>query len=235
MATTAVITQPTYMPWLGYFEQVARADVFVFLDSVQFVRRNWDSRNRLKGKDGRCMWLTVPVMAHRRSAPMSAIRISPDQPQWRKKHLRSIQVHLGAAPYFEPNFPYIGDWINGDHEHLADLNIAGIKLFARLLGLAPRFMRSSELNAQGDRTALLVNICKQVGADRYYSSFGAKVYMEKEEHLFAEAGIDLAYQTWEHPTYRQLGDDFVSHLSVVDALMNIGAAATRAHIVATQS
>jgi WbqC-like protein family len=231
MARTAVITQPTYLPWLGYFEQIARADVFVFLDIVQFERRSWQCRNRLKGTNGQPFWLTVPVMAHPRTACLPEIRLAPDHPQFHRKHLRSIQMHLGSAPYFHDIFPHVQHWINTKHEYLVDLNIAGIRMLSELLGLSPLFVRASELNPQDHRTRLLANLCQQVGAERYYSSAGSKAYMEEEEELFAEVGIQLVYQDWKHPIYTQCGGGFVSHLSALDALMNIGPQAVRSLLV----
>ena len=225
---TAVIAQPTYLPWLGYFELIARADVVIFLDTVQFEKQSWQCRNRLKGSDGKPFWLTVPLMNHSLATPLREIRISPHQESWRKKHLRSIEVHLGAGPYFQQLFPSLQQWLNTEYDYLADLNIDGIKMFSELLALSPRFVRASALNPKGHKTELVVGLCRQVGADHYYSSAGSKAYLD--ERLFAEAGIRLTYQTWEHPLYAQRGKDFVSHLAVVDALMNIGPQSTRALI-----
>jgi hypothetical protein len=227
---TAVITQPTCLPWLGYFEQMARADVFVFLDVVQFVERSWHSRNRLKGSDQTPFWLTVPVRAHPQATRLQDIQISRDQPKWRQKHLRSIQMNLGSAPYFASLFPEVSEWINTQYEYLVDFNIAGIRLFARWLDLSPEFVRASTLDPEGQRTHLLVNLCRRLGAPRYYSAAGASGYMDEEKHLFLEAGIEVFYQDWMHPTYPQRGDGFLSHLSALDALMNIGPKATRALI-----
>jgi len=229
-ARTAVITQPTYMPWLGYFEQIANADVFVFLDTVQFVARSWHNRNRLKGSDGQHFWLTVPIAAHPQATRLVDIRISADQRQWRLKHLRSIQTHLGSAPYFQDVFPKLEEWITGEYEYLVDLNMAGIRMVSNLLELFPQFVRASELTPEGHKSSLLASLCKQVNANRYYSSAGSKVYMEEENYPFAEAGIEVVYQAWEHPMYVQRGVDFISHLSVVDALMNIGPQAARSLI-----
>ncbi len=232
MGRTAVITQPTYLPWLGYFEQIARADVFVFLDTVQFVKRSWHSRNRLKGSQGEPFWMTVPVMAHSQTARLLEIRISPGQSNWQRKHLRSIQMQLGAAPHFQAVFPFVEKWLGVGYGYLVDLNIAGIKMLSEVLGLAPQFVRASELISDGNKSRLLVSLCKSVGADHYYSAAGSKEYMEAEEEkrCFDEAGIQVTYQSWKHPSYPQQGNGFVSHLSVLDALMNIGPQATRALI-----
>ena len=233
MGRTAVIAQPTYLPWLGYFELIATADVVVFLDTVQFEKQSWQCRNRLKGSNGQPFWLSVPLMEHALATSLREIRISPKQGTWRKKHLRSIEIQLGAGPYFRELFPRVQTWLNTEYEYLADLNIDGIKMFSEMLALSPRFVRASELNPKGHKTELVVDLCRQVGADRYYSSAGSKEYLE--ERLFTETGVELTYQAWEHPTYRQRGDGFVSHLSALDALMNIGPQATHALITGAGS
>ncbi|WP_072016413.1 WbqC family protein [Neosynechococcus sphagnicola] len=235
MSRTVVITQPTYMPWLGYFEQISRADVFIFLDTVQFVQRSWHSRNRLKGSNGQPFWLTVPVVSHAQKTPLLDIKISPHQSQWREKHLSTIQTYLGSTPYFAKIFPLVQSWLNTEHTYLVDLNISGIKLFSQFLGLSPQFMKASDLMPNGNRTQLLLNLCQQVGATSYYTSAGSSAYMAPEEHLFADAGIELKYQSWEHPVYSQWGSGFTSHLSALDVFANIGADVTRSYILPTDS
>lgn len=228
---TAVITQPTYLPWMGYFEQIARADTLVFLDTVQFVRRSWHSRNRLVAADGNPFWLTVPVAAHPRETTMKEIRISREDGKWRHKHLQSIAIHLRKAPYFDMLFPLFETWLNRDHEFLVDLTTSGILLIAGLLNLRPRILRASSLDAGGSRAELLLNICRQIGATQYYSASGSRVYLADEEHRFQRVGIDVEYQAWTPPSYPQQCANFVSHMSVVDALMNIGPDAVRELLV----
>jgi hypothetical protein len=232
MPVTVVIMQPTFLPWLGYFELMARADKFVFLDTVQFEKQSWQSRNRLKSVQGEPFWLTVPLAAHDLKTPISQIRLAANWQQWRKKHLGSIRTSLGSTPFFQEIFPRIESWLETDFNRLAELNIAGIRLFAELLELTPQFFRTSELNFSGVKTEMLVNLCRQLDATRYYSPPGSKEYME--ENLFADNQIELVYQTWPHPVYRQRGEPFVSHLSALDALMNIGSAATRKLLFAAQ-
>lgn len=226
MSCTVVITQPTYLPWLGYFEQMARADKFVFLDNVQFERRSWQCRNRLKDAREEPFWLTVPLQAQPQSTLIQDIRISTDQARWRQKHLAAIRTCFATAPFFPSVFPAIQKWLEDDHALLADLNIAGIRLFAELLGLRPEILRASDLGCTGRKTELLVNLCRAVGATHYYSALGSQAYLD--EPLFAAHQISVSFQTWVHPTYPQVGTTFISHLAAVDALMNLGPAATRA-------
>jgi WbqC-like protein family len=225
MPCTVVIMQPTFLPWLGYFELMARADKFIFLDTVQFEKQSWQSRNRLKSVQGEPFWLTVPLAAHELNTPIHQIRLASNWKQWRKKHLGSIRTNLGAAPFFKEIFPRVAAWLETDFELLAELNIAGVRLLAEMFSLSTDFFRTSHMTLAGTRTELLVNLCRQFGATRYYSPLGSKEYME--EDLFAANQIELVYQTWPHPVYSQRGGPFVSHLSALDALMNIGPAAAR--------
>ena len=225
--SVTVITQPNYLPWLGYFEQVVRADTFIVLDCVQFEKREWQNRNRLKGSNGSPFWLTVPVQKAERGILINNVKIAERNQGWCKKHLQSIERHLRSAPYFKDVYSTVSTWLQIDYETLLDLNLSGIKLFAQLLGIQTTFVLASELAPVGRKTELLVDLCRKTNANVYYSSLGAKEYMLADEHMFAEAGISLQYQRWQHPEYRQLYGTFVSHLSIIDALANVGVCRTK--------
>jgi hypothetical protein len=226
---TVVIQQPTYLPWMGYFDLVAQADIFVFLDSVQFERRSWQSRNRLRSAAGQPFWLTVPVEKAPRETIIRDIKIVRRELDWTRKHLNSIKMSLGRAAFYETYRHIVDDWINHDVLLLSELNIALITDIARLLGFTPLFVRSSDLAVAGRKASLIMDICKLLGATRYYSAQGSSGYLS--EDAFRCEGIDLEYQSWQHPEYKQAGKGFVSHLSVIDALTNIGAEQTRAFIL----
>lgn len=225
---TAVITQPTYLPWLGYFEQIKRADVFVMLDTVQFEKQSWQNRNRLKSGNGDTFWLTVPVAKQPLETLLLDVRIAPQEQRWRVKHLRSIQGALGGAPFFQEIFPRVEAWLRTPHESLVDLNVAGIELFCEYLELAPEKVRSSQLASRGSKAELVANICREVGATRYLANAGSRDYIEQDRHYFDDAGVKVEFQDWPHPTYAQQGPGFVSHLPAIDAFMNLGPAAVRA-------
>lgn len=222
MKLTAVITQPTYLPWLGYFEQMRRADVFVFLDSVQFERRSWQCRNRILDARGEPEWLTVPLKHQPRETAIRDILITAERPEWAADHLRRLEERLGHAPHFAAVHAAIAPILGNPPAHLAELNIALIRALAARLGLAPRFLRSSELPVVGTKADLLIALLRHVGATDYYSAAGSASYLDEARDRFAAAGIAYAYQTWEHPCYEQDGNPFVSHLSAVDALARLG-------------
>jgi hypothetical protein len=223
--TTVVISQPNYLPWLGYFERMARADIFVFLDDVQFERRSWHSRNRLRSATADPFWLTVPVKSMPRNTRIIDMAISDTNTTWRATHINSIRHSLGAAPHFSSTFNMLEKWLATDQAMLAELTISGTMIIANLLGLRPTFIRSSELRCVGTKSARLLELCNYVGATKYYSAAGSRDYLDLD--LFARNSIAVEFQSWQHPPYRQCGSSFVPYLSAIDAIMNIGTAETR--------
>jgi len=218
---TVVITQPTYLPWLGYFRLMKEADVFVFLDNVQFERRSWQCRNRIKCPR-KPIWLTVPTL-HENQCLIKDVTIDNTKP-WQRKHWKSIKSCYGKAPHFNTYAAFFEEVYNRRWVKLASLNIYIIKYLASQLGLSPTFIRSSRLGVGAKRTPLLLNICEMLNADRYLSSIGAKQYMEEDgaKELFGKAGIAVEFFQFNHPVYPQLFGEFISELSVVDYLFNCG-------------
>jgi hypothetical protein len=222
---TVAIQQPTYLPWLGYFEQIARSDVFVFLNCVQFERHSWQNRNRLRTVAGQPYFLTVPIERAPLETLIRDVSILRRNQTWVRKHLLSMQASLRHAPYYEKIRPIVERWIVHDVSLLADMNIALITDFVRLLGLKTKLVLASDLGVTGSKTDLVIDICRALNADHYYSAAGSAEYLDTAR--FAEHGMTVAFQDWAHPQYHQVGAGFVSHLSIVDALMNVGADETR--------
>lgn len=216
--------QPTYLPWLGYFALIASADVFVFLDSVQFDKRSWQQRNRVKGPQG-AVWLTVPVLAKGRfEQTIADVRIDTGS-RFADKHCATLRHAYGKAPFFASWSDRLFAHIGAGHERLAELDIALIREIADGLGLAPQFLRSSALAADGSKDDLLAAVCQEVGARRYLSPAGAADYLGPGNAL-ERAGIDVAFSDFRHPVYPQRHGPFVEGLSVADALFMVGDAAS---------
>jgi len=218
------IMQPTYWPWIGYFELVAQSSVFVFLDSAQFVKGSWHSRNRLKGNNDQPFWLSVPVQSAPLKTPLSEVRIAPQNLNWRKDHQNSILTHLGSAPFYAQLKPVVDRVLSSPYERLTELTVASVRAIAELIGVDSTFALASELGCVGKKSTLLIDICQRFNATRYYSPAGSADYMEAETGLWDAAGISVDFQDWRHPVYPQRGTAFVSHLSVLDAIANVGAA-----------
>lgn len=223
MGLTVSITQPTYLPWLGYFDLISRADVFVLLDTVQFEKQSWQSRNRIRTKNGVVHWITVPIKHSSLDTVIRDTEIAPNPNTWRRKHASTIQQNLGRAPYYDELFEIFNPIIqDGKQTLLADLNFDFISAVAHGLKLDTQIVRSSELSISGDRIEFLLSICQYYGASCYYSNAGSSAYLEPERPRFSREGVNIMYQDWTHPQYSQVGDGFLSHLSCIDALACMG-------------
>ena len=210
--------QPTYLPWMGYFDLIDQSDIFVFLDNVQFEKQSWQQRNKIKTRQGE-IWLTVPVLQSL-GQKINEVKINNNS-NWKEKHWKSIKYNYNKAPYFKTYFKFFEETYNTDWQYLVDLNIHIIKWVCNQLNIKKDFIKSSDMGIEGKKTDLLVNICKKLNADTYLSPLGSAVYIEKN-NLFEREGIKLEYQHFEHPIYKQLWEDFVPHISVIDLLFNEG-------------
>lgn len=217
---TAVIMQPTYLPYLGYFQLMSAASVFVCLDDVQFARRSWQSRNRILTAQGELM-LTVPVKKHDRETPIHAIQIDDSQP-WRDKHLAAIRHAYGKRPFFGQGWAFVSEQLTRERDGaLADLTCGLAQAAAGELGIAPEFVRASDLQAPGARSEHLLAICRAVEADNYVSPMGSADYME-EDGVFQAAGFPARFQPFQLVEYPQGREPFTPYMGFVDALMNVG-------------
>ena len=216
------ILQPVYLPWLGYFEQMALADHFVFLDDVQYTRHDWRNRNRIKCASGP-MWLTVPVMKHQRSALINEILIN-DAQNWRRKQLRSIEFNYEKCGYFRPFFDELKHLLLQPVRHLFELDIRLISLLGRYLEIATPTSASSAVEkgpgSSGDKNQRIIELCRYHRAEILYDGASAAAFIDTDR--FRKAGIDVVFQAYEHPVYEQPHGDFVSHLSAIDLIMSKG-------------
>jgi hypothetical protein len=211
--------QPQYLPWLGYFDKMAQVDCFVVLDNVQFKKNEWQNRNRIKAASG-WQWLTVPVL-HRFPQRICEVRVDERAP-WRKKHLQALRSSYSGTPFFEVHRPFFEEIYARDWALLADLNMAALRYLAEALGIRPKLLLASSLPARDGRTERLVDICRALGADTYVSGVGARAYLDVG--CFEAAGIAVAFQTFQCPSYPQRFGPFAPDLSVVDLLFNCGEA-----------
>jgi hypothetical protein len=218
------VMQPTYLPWLGYFDLMDQVDVFVLLDDVQFSRQSWQQRNRVKGASG-LVWLTVPVLHKgRHGQRIDETRVS--DPRFSRKHVRTLETEYAKAPYADEHLPAIRQlFAQGEPwESLVELNTAVIGWLAEALGIETRVTRASSLSTRGERRYHVPDICRALGGTHYLSPLGAADYLLGELSSYEEQDLVVAFQNYEHPTYRQLHGEFVPFASAVDLLLNEGPA-----------
>ena len=217
------ICQPTYLPWLGYFDLIDQVDIFVLLDNVQFQRQSWQHRNRLKTPSG-LHWLTVPVKFRGRfGQPINQVEIR-DTEFWRN-HLRSIELNYRRTPFFNNYFEELSSRLRQSCSPgalMADLDIQLIRWFMNVLGIRTSVLLSSHLEPRGRRMELLANICHSLGAKEYVSPLGSAAYLLQEIDVLLDKGIDVGFQHYEHPQYGQLFPPFCPYASVLDLIFNEG-------------
>jgi hypothetical protein len=212
--------QPTYLPWIGYFDLIDQCDIFVFLDSVQFDKRSWQQRNRIRTLNGE-LWLTVPVLTKGQfGQKIQDVQVDPSS-DFRLKHIKTIQYAYRQARFYDQYMDGLRKALETSCEKLDDLNIAVISWLSRSIGTEQTFVRSSTLGVGGRKVDLLTSICKAVGGNRYVSPAGARGYID-QNNIFAANDIQLVDHIYEHPSYRQLHAGFVPFLSMVDLLFNEG-------------
>jgi hypothetical protein len=218
----AVILQPSYIPWRGYFDQIRRADTFIFYDDVQYDKHGWRNRNQIKTAQGR-QWLTIPVHSAGATSgmPIKEVRIDWSKP-WARNHLRALTGAYNKAQYFRDYATILDAFYGRRDEFLADFTIATTMQLAKDLGIQrTQFVRSSELRAiSGRKTERLIQILDQVGANHYISGPSARDYIESD--AFARAGIKIEYVEYEYPEYPQLYPPFDPNVSVLDLLFMTG-------------
>lgn len=212
------IHQPQYLPWLGYFNKINQADIFCFLDNVQYKKNEWQNRNRIKTVRG-WQWLTVPVH-YRFGQKISEVTINA-RVNWRRKHFQAIRTNYAKAPFFNQYIDFFEEIYQQEWQSLCDLNIHLIQGICGRIGIpAERIIRASALDPCEDPTGRLIDICRRLGADTYLAGSGGAGYMDLDQ--FAENGINVLFQNVAHPVYPQRFGGFTANLSVVDLLMNCG-------------
>ncbi len=215
------VHQPNFMPWQGYFHKMKQSDVFVLMDTVQFVKRHICNRNKIKNSQGEAQWLGVSVSSAK-GRDVSFIELEIDYGQkWQSKALNSLKHAYGKAPHFEPYYSEIEKILLTQYPNLAALNIALIEYFKELFEIETPLKKMSDMPGNlGAKSEQIINICKLENADVYLSGQGAKKY--NDQAMYDAAGIELQYMEYEPPVYPQIGEKFISHLSVLDLVFNQG-------------
>jgi hypothetical protein len=212
------VHQPQYLPWLGYFDKINRADVFVLLDTVQFKKNEWQNRNKIKTAQG-WQWLTVPVK-YRYPQLINEVVINPTV-KWQEKHRKAILTNYARAPHND----YLEEFFEGIFSHswqfISELNADAVRSLVKVLRIDTALFTASELGKfPQDPDERLIAITKHFGADTYLAGTGGRKYMDMDK--YEKNGIKVIFQDYSHPVYDQLFGDFEPHMSVIDLILNHG-------------
>lgn len=212
------VHQPQYLPWLGYFDKIDQADVFVLLDTVQFKKNEWQNRNRIKTAQG-MQWITVPVLYHFPQL-IQDVEINNNE-KWQHKQRQTILSNYRKAPFWSLLEPFFDEMFSAQWDTIAKLNIHVVKRLAAILGIeTPLFVASGMGVFPENPDERLIAIARHFGADAYLAGSGGHDYMDLEK--YRKASVDVIFQEYQHPVYNQLYGDFEPFLSVIDLIFNHG-------------
>ena len=214
------INQPAYLPWLGYFDRIARSDVHIVLDHVQFEKNSFTNRNKIRTKTD-WQWLTVPVKTKGKfgALAINELTINSDI-RWAAKHWAALQNHYAKAPYFSQYKDFFEATYAQPWHLLNDLVRETTSCLLSAFGIRTPVLFSSDLNVAGKKDELVLNVCKAVGATHYLSGPLGRDYLREE--YFEQAGIAMCYHDYRHPNYTQLYPGFEAYMSGIDVLFNHG-------------
>jgi len=220
---TVCIHQPDFIPYLGFYHRLLLTDHFVLLDDVQFLRRGWHHRDKIKRKNGP-VWLTLSVSKGPYEQKINEVNLSKEI-KWIDGNLNLIKENYRQARYFDGIFPRVEQIYKANHEKLIDFNIAFMDFSLEMFDMDIEISRASDSNILSTSSDRLLELVKLNDGDCYLSGSGAKAYLD--ESLFAKQSIDVIWQNFSHPKYPQLHGEFEPMLSCLDLFFNCGADSAR--------
>lgn len=211
--------QPQFMPYLGILNKISKADIFIIVDHVQYVKKYFYNRTYIK-LNGIEHLLTIPVLTKGEFlSPINRIKIDY-QSKWLPKQLRTLQLAYGKSHYFDHYYPKIEDIYLKKHEYLSAFTSELLGFFLKEFELVKDIRFSSTMQLSGKKTELLVELTKAVGGTTYISGEGAKDYFDQA--LFDKSGYKHQFNCFCHPKYPQIGLGFIEGMACIDLLFNCG-------------
>lgn len=219
------IMQPTYIPWLGYFDLIDSADRFILLDDAKLKKRSWQVRNRIKTQYGE-EYLTIPVKKTKDGEePMINEAVINYRELWQRRHLQSIRRAYSQSQFFDEVYVFLEGLLNHRTELLRGFTVNIIVSICKIIGLKKELILSSTLEGlTGAKDLRSVSICKKFGCEKYVSPQGSAVYIDRYSPggEFPKHNISLFYQNYEHPVYPQQFGEFLPYMSAIDLFFNCG-------------
>jgi hypothetical protein len=215
-----MITQSNYIPWKGYFDAINTVDEFVIYDDMQYTKRDWRNRNKIKTPGG-LFWLSIPVEVKGKYFQKINETLVSD-PQWGKKHWATITQFYAKAKHFHETKTVFEDlFLDMEETRLSHINQKFLQRINDYLGIKTPMRRSEEFTLHEDKNQRLVDICKTLGATDYYTGPAAKDYMD--EALFENENIRVHYFNYDnYPEYEQLYPPFEHSVTILDLIFNCG-------------
>jgi len=226
---TIGMLQPGYVPWLGFFEQIYRVDLFVILDDVQYTKGSWRNRHRIRTRRNWC-WLTVPIYQKARFGQLIKDAEIDSTKNWAKKHWYCLRENYYHSEYWDFYSPFFKDIYTIKWHSLINFDMEILHFLIEVLGIKTKIIKASSLclnekykkkyPKEGNATERNIFYLKELGADRFYEGAMGRDFLDQKR--FEEADIQLIYQNYQHPTYTQRFEPFIPYLSTIDLLFNYG-------------
>jgi|TARA_R100000084_G_C4643407_1_gene145193 hypothetical protein len=219
-----VAHQPEFFPWLGFISKARMGDVYYILDTVQFMKEHWHSRNKIRKKDG-WIWISTPVLQSKSKLLMWPEARIDNSKNWKRKQLNSIRMCYSRAKYFEEIFTELEEIYSKDYEYLIDFSEEIIRYAFKKFDINIPVYRTSKLiengkDISGKKSDLIIKMCKSANAKTFVFGQDGKTYIEKDK--FDNENINYVFQKFSHPEYKQRYEGFESHMSFIDLLFNYG-------------
>jgi len=215
------IVQSNYIPWKGYFDLIRQVDTFVLYDEVQYTRRDWRNRNKIKTQNG-LQWLTIPVIVKGRySQRIEEVRIADEK--WFISHWDKLHHAYSKAPFYDKYSPIIKEmYYKATFDRLSNINRHFIEAICEILNIPNHIVTSPNIKMVGDKSERLLHICNHFNASTYLSGPTAREYLD--ENMFMRAGIDVEWMNYDkYAEYPQLYGKFEHNVTVLDLIFNVGA------------
>ena len=213
------IAQPTFFPWIGYYNIIKNSNMFVFLDNVKFEKHSWQMRNRVKNSSKHSdseVWMSVPTKGVTNNTLIKDVIIDNTK-NWKQKHVKTLKNNYSKS--FQ-EIKFLTQIYDNEWNKLADFNIESITKCCQYLGIKTKLIKASDLLATGKKGDLVLNICKELNANEYFSTIGSKDYLEDYRDSFEDARIKITYHNYTHPIYKQKGNNFLPNLSILDLILS---------------
>lgn len=215
--------QPTFFPWVGFFDLIDQSNVFVLYNDVQFSKQSWQTRNRISSKNG-IVNITLPVQKNKFQSAINNILIDNKKP-WAKKLINTLYHTYRKAAFFDEVHIWISAFLEREYTKLNELNISFIELTSRKIGIDTKFICSSDLELLvDDRTERLLFICQNLECNSYLSTKGSMGYLKEDFGVerFADKRIELSFHNYEPENYSTGNLPFEPYMSIVDLMYHLG-------------
>lgn len=219
-----VAHQPECLPWLGFISKSFMGDIYLILDTIQFVKEHWHNKNKIRIANGE-QWLIVPVENKNKIQQFTNVKIA-NRRNWKKKHLNAIKYAYSKTPYFSEIFPEIEEIYSRNFQYLIEFNEAFIRYGLDKFNIKVPIIKASDLllsghKLEGQKSDLIINLCQATNCNVFVFGQGGKSYIEVDK--FESSNVKHVFQTFTHPIYTQhIKGDFIKGMSFIDLLFNYG-------------